>query len=116
MEFTSVPKAGSIKEEIKTDMKNLKHPSFILSVISIIVLFIGIALRANRMNRIGDIIIISSVVLGAIHWIWSIIDVSTRTDLKAFQKRFWLISVIACPLLGAMLFYAMHQTKNKIVT
>lgn len=97
-------------------MKNLKHPSFILSVVSIIVLFIGIILRANRMNREGDIVIIASVVLGAIHWIWSIIDVSTRTDLKGFQKRFWLIAVIACPLLGAMLFYALHQTKNRITT
>jgi len=97
-------------------MKNLKHPSFILAVISIIVLFVGIGLRANRMNREGDIVIIASVVLGAIHWIWSIIDVSSRTDLKAFQKRFWLIAVVACPVLGAMLFYAMHQTRDKIVT
>jgi 4-hydroxybenzoate polyprenyltransferase len=97
-------------------MKNLKHPSFILAVISIIGLFVGIGLRANRMNREGDIVIIISIILGAIHWIWSIIDVSTRTDLKPFQKRFWLILVVACPALGGMLFYAMHQTRDKIVT
>ncbi len=97
-------------------MKNMKHPSFILAVISIIVLFIGIALRTTGYNRTGDIVIIASVVLGAIHWIWSIIDVSSRHDLKPQQRTFWLIAVVACPVLGAMLFYTMHQRANKIVT
>lgn len=97
-------------------MKNMKHPSFILAVISIVVLFIGIGLRTNGYNRTGDIVIISSVVLGAIHWIWSIIDVNNRHDLKPQQKKFWRIAVIACPVLGAMLFYTLHQRANKIVT
>jgi uncharacterized membrane protein len=97
-------------------MKNLRHPSFILAVISIIVFFIGIILKANRYHEAGDIVIISGIVLGGIHWIWSIIDVSSRHDLKPYQKTFWLIAVIACPVLGAMLFYSMHQARNKIVT
>jgi len=97
-------------------MKNLKHPSFILAVISIFVLFIGIGLRANGDNRTGDAFIIGSVALGFVHWVWTIFDVAMRTDLKAFQKRFWLIAVVACPILGGMLFYGMHQTKGKIVT
>jgi hypothetical protein len=97
-------------------MKNLKHPSFILAVISIVVLFIGIGLRANGDNRTGDAFIIASVGLGFLHWVWTVIDVVKRTDLKPFQKRFWLIAVIACPVLGGMLFYGMHQTKDKIVT
>jgi hypothetical protein len=97
-------------------MKNLKHPSFILAIISIVVLFIGIGVRANGDNRTGDVFIISSVVLGFAHWVWTIFDVANRTDLKPFQKRFWTIAVVACPVLGGMLFYALHQTKNKIVT
>jgi cytochrome c oxidase assembly factor CtaG len=97
-------------------MKNLRHPSFILAVVSIILLFIAIGLRANTYNNTGDTVILISVALGAIHWIWSIIDVATRHDMRGFQKRMWLIAVIACPLLGGMLFYALHQRAGKIVT
>ena len=96
-------------------MKNLKHPSFILGIISIIVLFIGIGLYANGYAS-AYYVIIASAVLGGIHWIWSIIDVAGRTDMKPFQKRFWLIAVVAVPVLGALLFYMLHQTKDKIIT
>ncbi len=96
-------------------MKNLRHPNFILAVISIIVLLFGIGFMANG-YAFGDYVIGFSVLLGAIHWIWAIIDVIGRSDMRPFQKRFWLIVVIACPVLGGMLFYAMHQERNKIVT
>jgi hypothetical protein len=76
---------------------------------------IGIGFKANG-YRFGDYILIGSTVLAAIHWIWAIIDVSRRDDMKLFQKRFWLISVIAVPALGSLLFYIMHQTRNKIIT
>ena len=96
-------------------MNNLKHPNFILGVISFVVLFIGIGMRANSYDS-GTYVIIASVVLGAIHWIWSIVDVVNRGDMKPFQKRFWLIAVIAAPAIGSMLFYAMHQRSGKIIT
>lgn len=96
-------------------MNNLRHPNFILSIASIIILLFGIGLRANG-YAFGDYVIGFSVLLGAIHWIWAIIDVTKRGDLKAFQKRFWLIAVIACPVLGGMLFYTMHQERDKIIT
>jgi hypothetical protein len=96
-------------------MKNLKHPAFIIGIVSIIILFVGIGLKANG-YRSGDFVIIASIVLGAIHWIWSIIDVAGRSDMKPFQKRFWLIAVIAAPAIGGLLFYAMHQSKDRIVT
>lgn len=96
-------------------MKNLTHPNFILAVISIIVLLLGIGFRANG-YAFGDYVIGASIVLGAIHWIWAIVDVSKRSEMKSFQKSFWLIAVIACPALGGMLFYAMHQERDKIVT
>lgn len=96
-------------------MKNWKHPSFIIGVISIILLFVGIGMKANA-ARSGDIVIIVSVVLGGIHWIWSIFDVSITDELKRQQKMFWLIAVIAAPVLGGMFYYIMHQRRNKIVT
>ena len=93
----------------------MKHPSFIIGIISIILVIIGAVVKANSF-RSGDYIIISGVVLGAIHWIWSIIDVSGRTDLRPHQKTFWLIAVIAAPAIGGLIFYIMHQTKNRLTT
>ena len=96
-------------------MKNTRHPNFIFGIIVIILVLIGIGLKANG-YREGDYVLIGSTVLGGIHWIWAIIDVIGRTDLKNFQKRFWLIAVIAVPAFGALVFYVMHQTKDKITT
>jgi hypothetical protein len=67
-------------------------------------------------NRDGDIVIIIGGGLAGIHWIWAIIDVINRSDMKAYQKRFWLIAVVAVPVLGAMVFYGLHQERDKIVT
>ena len=96
-------------------MKNTRHPNFIFGIISIILVLIGIGLKANG-YREGDYVLIGSTFLGGRHWIWAIIDVATRTDMKNFQKRFWLIAVIAVPALGALVFYVMHQTKDRITT
>ena len=96
-------------------MKNARHPNFLFGLFSILLVLIGIGLKANG-YRFGDYMLIGSTVLGAIHWIWAIIDVASRTDMKPFQKRFWLISVIAVPALGALVFYVLHQTKDRITT
>ena len=96
-------------------MKNMKHPNFILGIVSIILVIVGTVIKADS-SRVGDYVIIGAVVLGAIHWIWGIIDVVGRTDLKPFQKRFWLIAVIAAPAIGALVFYVMHQTRNRLTT
>lgn len=96
-------------------MKNLRHPNFILAIVSAIVLFIGIGFRANGYQA-GDYVIGAGTLLAGIHWIWAIVDVIRRNDLKAFQKRFWLIIVIAVPVFGAMVFYGLHQERDKIVT
>lgn len=96
-------------------MKNMRHPNFILGLVSMILVLIGVGFKANG-YRSGDYILIGSVVLGAIHWVWGIIDVIGRTDLKPFQKRFWLIIVVAAPALGALIFYVLHQRKDRITT
>ncbi len=96
-------------------MKNLKHPSFIVGIISILLLFVGIGLKSYG-DRSGDIVIIASIVLGAIHWIWSVVDVFKRTDMKPNQRIFWIIGVICAPVMGGLLFYIMHQRSGRIVT
>ena len=96
-------------------MNNLKHPNFLLAAVSVIVFIVGIIMRANS-SEAGTYVIIFSLILGAIHWVWSIIDVIGASDMRPFQKRFWLIIVIAAPGIGGMLFYAMHQRSDKIVT
>ena len=96
-------------------MKNMKHPSFLIGLFSILLLIVGVIAK-NTGARGGDYIIIAAVIFGGIHWIWSIIDVATRSDMKPFQKRFWLIAVVAAPAIGGMLFYIMHQDRNKLVT
>lgn len=96
-------------------MKNTRHPNFILGVVTSLLVLIGIGLKANS-YREGNYVLIGSTVLGAIHWIWGIFDVLGRADMKPFQKRFWLIITVAIPAFGALLFYVMHQTKDKITT
>jgi hypothetical protein len=96
-------------------MKNLRHPNFILAIVSAIVLFLGIGFRANGYQA-GDYIIVAGALLAGVHWIWAIIDVINRHDMRPFQKRFWLIIVIAVPVFGAMVFYGLHQESGKIVT
>ena len=96
-------------------MKNLRHPAFILGIIAVVVAFIGIGIKVYGFGS-GNYVVIAAAILAGIHWIWSIADVSSRKDMKPFQKRFWLIAVIAVPALGAMLFYTMHQKAGKITT
>ena len=96
-------------------MKNTRQPNFFFGLFTILAVLIGIGLNANG-YRTGYSILIGSTILGGIHWIWGIFDVVGRTDMKPFQKRFWLILVVAVPALGALLFYILHQTKDKITT
>ena len=96
-------------------MKSTSHPNFILGIITILLVLVGIGFKANG-YRYGDYVLIGSTILGGIHWIWGIFDVVGNTDMKPFQKRFWLILVVAVPALGALLFYILHQKSGKITT
>jgi FtsH-binding integral membrane protein len=96
-------------------MKNLRHPNFILAIVSAVLLFFGIGMKAMGYKG-GDIVFIIGAGIAGIHWIWAIIDVINRSDMRPYQKRFWLIAVVAVPVFGAMVFYTLHQEKDKIVT
>jgi hypothetical protein len=95
-------------------MANLRHPNFILAILSVVVLLLGIGFRANGENSVGDVLLIIAIVMGGIHWVWSIIDVAKTDTLLGSQKKFWLIGVIAIPL-GGMLYYILHSKRNTIV-
>jgi hypothetical protein len=90
--------------------KNMRNPNFILGGISLILFIFGIVLKGNS-YEVGNLILLASIVLGAVHWIWGIIDVSSGEDLKPDSKIFWLILVGLIPPLGGM-FYYMMKRKN----
>jgi hypothetical protein len=92
-------------------MKNTRHPNFILGIVSFILLIIGVGMRAYSYPS-GDYIIGFSILLGAIHWIWSIVDVLKhyRIDSTRENRILWVILVIAIPPVGGVLYYALGRT------
>ncbi len=96
-------------------MKNLTHPAFLTGIIGGILFFVGLGFKTYG-YRLGDAILYAGIVLGGVCWIWSIIDVSRRDDLRYFQKTFWLIAVITIPVVGGLIFYVLHQDRDKLVT
>jgi hypothetical protein len=90
-----------------------KHPNFILGIISFVLLFIGIGLKANS-YRLSDYVLIGAVVLGGIHWIWSIIDVVRDKNIGQQSRVIWLIITILVPPLGGMFYYLMGTRQVKM--
>jgi hypothetical protein len=92
-------------------MKNIRHPNFILGLISFIIFFTGIGMRANGLEG-GNYVLGASLLLGGIHWIWSIIDVFTdfRVNSGSENRIIWIILVIILPPIGGMLYYTMSKT------
>jgi len=92
-------------------MKNRRHPNLILGIISFVLLFFGIGMKANGI-RTGDYVLGTSLVLGVIHWIWSIIDVfkNYRVHSASENRILWIILVVVLPPVGGILYYAMSKT------
>ena len=95
-------------------MKNVRKPSLVFGLITTAVFFIGFFLMASN-NDNWYYVLYAGLGLGAIYWIWSIIEVTGADDLKKYQKTFWLIIVVAVPFFGALLYNILHQTRNKMV-
>lgn len=94
-------------------MTNTRTPSLIYGVLATIVFFLGFFLFASE-NPNGLYVLYAGLALGGIYWMWSIIEVVAASDLKRYQKTFWLIIVVAVPFFGAFLYNILHQSKNKI--
>jgi hypothetical protein len=88
--------------------KNMKHPAFITGAVSFVLFLLGVILRGNGYVA-GDKVILSAFILGAIHWIWTVIDVARGYDLNPSSKSFWLIMVLLIPPLGGMIYYMMKR-------
>ncbi len=96
-------------------MKNFKKPALILGIVSHVIFFVAIILMANNYEY-GTWLIYAGLILGAIYWIWTIIEVANADarELKKYQKSFWLILVVAIPMFGALLYHVLHQQRGKI--
>jgi hypothetical protein len=93
--------------------KNITHPSFLIGATSFVLFILGIVLRANN-YVFGDKIIFRAIVLGAIHWVWSMLDVVTGYDLSPDSKSFWLILVMLVPPMGGMIYYIMKRKNIRL--
>jgi hypothetical protein len=96
-------------------MKNYKRPALITFIIGALLVFVGIGMKSYGAAS-GDIILYIGFALMGIFWIWSVVNVISAPDMKPFQKRFWLIAVIAVPVLGGLVFHFMHRLPGKIVS
>ena len=105
--------AQSARRKIES-MANIRHPNFILAVVAVLIGAIAIGLYTAHNNEVAQILMIIAMVMGVIHWIWSIIDVANTTTLQGSQKKFWLIAVICIPI-GGSFYYMMHSKRNTIV-
>jgi hypothetical protein len=90
-------------------MKQTTHPNFILGLVSLVLLIIGALLRRGA-HEYGDYVLMASIALGAIHWIWSIIDVFRHQNNASQSRVLWAIVVIVVPPLGGLMYYAMSKT------
>lgn len=96
-------------------MKNLRKPAFYIGILGALLLFLGLGLKSSNDSN-GNLVLYAGLALGGIFWVWAISEVVSATDLKPFQKRFWLIIVLAVPVVGGLIFHILHQQKNKIIT
>src|SRR5687768_2133363 len=90
--------------------ENMKHPNFMIGALSFIFLLVGVILKGNGYSP-GNYVIIASIIMGFIHWIWSIADVAVNNQMDAKSRTFWFTIVIIIPPLGGM-FYYMMKSKN----
>jgi len=96
-------------------MKNSKKPTLLIFLIGTILVFAGIGMKSYG-YRTGDYLLYGGLALFGLFWILSIAKVIGAPDLKPFQKRFWMIAVIAVPVLGGLLFHFMHNRPGRIIT
>jgi hypothetical protein len=94
-------------------MNYRRHPNFILGLVSFILLFLGVGMRANGYDA-GNYVLGGAILLGAIHWIWSIIDVLKDYRVKSAKENniIWVIAVIILPPVGGLLYYGMNKTQS----
>ena len=92
--------------------RKIVHPNFIIGLISYLALLAGVLMNANDIEA-GKAIIVGSILLGGLHWLGSIVDVS-RDQLKKENQGlwyFWFASVLIIPPLGGMIYYMINDKR-----
>lgn len=95
-------------------MKYLNRPTSILAMIGTALILLGLV--SMPYIELGTYLLYAGFLIAGIFWLWSIADVLMADDLRMHQKMFWLIVTVPVPVMGGLLFYIMHQKKNRIVT
>jgi prolipoprotein diacylglyceryltransferase len=92
--------------------RNMTHPNFLLGLISSLLLIAGVFVLASE-REAGRIVILTSIFLGAIHWVGSMISVCKDHTLKKEEtsRYFWLSLVIIIPPIAGMLYYMADDKK-----
>ena len=92
--------------------RNLTHPNFVIGLISYLLLLSGVVVLATEKDT-GKLFILTSFLLGAVHWIGSMISISTDTKLAKEKtiRYFWLSLLIMVPPFAGMLYYTMDKKK-----
>lgn len=93
--------------------KTSLHPNFILGAVSFILFLLGVVIKGSGYVA-GNIIVLTAISIGAIHWIWGIKDVFSNSHLNSRSKSFWLIPVLLIPPLGGMIYYLMKHKNVRI--
>jgi general stress protein CsbA len=94
-------------------MSNSRKIQLIFGLIIAVIYFLGLFMIASE-NQYGTYFLYAGLGAGLVYWIWSIIIVISASDLKKYQRTFWLIIVVAVPFFGALLYNILHQSRNKI--
>lgn len=93
-----------------TTKKNMQHPNFIIGLLSYGLLLVGIVINANG-QEVGKILVLGAFLVGAIHWIASIVDVLKDPVLKRIEHRrfFWFSLIIMIPPMAGMMYYMLGR-------
>jgi len=96
---------------MNTRKKNMLHPAFIIGALAFLCLLVGVVINAHN-HSAGKDILIAAVLLGFVHWVWSIVDVFTNPNLDERSRVFWRTLVIIVAPIGGMVYYMM---KHRVV-
>ena len=95
-------------------MSTLNKTGLIIGISGTIIILLGLMLM--KQYDFGIYILYAGLIVVGVVWGWRIWDVIVGGDLRFYQKMFWLIITISVPVMGGLLFYILHQKRNRIVT
>lgn len=88
------------------------HPNFIIGLISYLALLTGVLMFAIGVEA-GKAVVLVAFILGGLHWIGSIINVSNDSLIKENEGLwyFWFASVFLVPPIGGMIYYMVNNKR-----